>query len=193
MTEYLTGEEREQARPIGLSYATNDNSKVTLCYANTPELIFHFNDDWVEGVSPSGETVRLKLSELTRFDMDYVTREGDDKTHFYFYLLLESPAGRLVYYCREPEYVYNPIPGLTRKDIAELNLGALAHLANLDVIRSVFGRVEPWKAFRQEGETGPPRTPDQRARDEQTGAAAGLVAFGFMLFGLWFLWRRWPR
>lgn len=174
---------------MGLSYATNDNSKVTIA----PELVFHFNDDWVEGITPSGSPLRLKLSELTRFDMDYVTREGDDKTHFYFYILVEGPEGRLVYSTREPEYVYNPIPGLTRKDIAELNLGALAHLANLSIIRSVFGKVEPWQAFRKEGETGPPRTPEQQARDEQLGGAAFVVAAGLMVFGFWLLWKRWPR
>jgi len=189
MTTYLTDEERAQARPMGLSYARHENSQVSL----HPDLTFHFNDDWVEGVTPAGQQIRMKLSELTRFDMDYIEREGDDKTHFYFYILVEGPQGRLVYSAREPEYVYNPIPGLTRKDIAELNLGALANLANLSVIRTVFGSVEPWKAFRQEGETGPPRSPEQRARDEQTGGVVGVLAFGFMCFGLWLLWKRWPR
>lgn len=166
-----------------LASARNDNSMVKL----GAELTFHFNDDWVEGLTPDGSPLRLKLSELTRFDMDFITREGDDKTHFFFFILVEGPQGRLIYKDREPEYVYNPIPGLTRKDIAELNLGALAHLANLTIIRTEFGKVEPWQAFRSEGETGPPKTPEQRSKDD---TLLGVVVLGVIAFGVWLLWRR---
>lgn len=139
--------ERREAREVYFTAARRKGDVVTVsAYQSHEELVFHFGERWVEGTNIHGERVRIPLDQVRRFDLDFTTREGDDKTHFFFYLLLASDRDTLVYSERAIERDYSPIPEASPREKAELNLSALARLSRLEG-RSTFPFRDSQAAF----------------------------------------------
>jgi hypothetical protein len=147
--------ERREARDAFFTEAKRRGQVVTVsAYQSPDELVFHFGERWVEGTNIHGQRVRIPLDQVRRFDLDYTTREGDDKTHYFFYLLLASAQDTLVYSERAPERDYNPLPEASRREQAETNLGALAALSRIEG-RSTFNLADPENAFAWAPKPGP--------------------------------------
>lgn len=143
----ISESEQREAREACFSEARRRGEVVTVgSYPQADELTFHFGERWVEGVSVYGERVRIRLEEVRRFDLDYRTQEGDDKTHYFYYLLLASDKDTLVYTERAPEPAYNPLPEPSRNEKSRTNLGALAALSRIEG-RSTFELADPEGAF----------------------------------------------
>lgn len=139
--------ERQEARDAYFTEAARQGEVVTVAaYEHPEELVFHFGERWVEGTNIHNQRVRIPLDQVRRFDLDYVTREGDDKTHYFFYLLLASEHEVLVYSQRAIERVYDPLHEVSPRARAETNLGALARLSSLEG-RATFPLSSPENAF----------------------------------------------
>lgn len=139
--------ERREGRDVFFTEAARQGDVVTVAACESPEeLIFHFGERWVEGTSIHKERVRIPLDQVRRFDLDYVIREGDDKTHYFFYLLLASSQDTLVYSQRAIERAYDPLHEVSPRARAETNLGALASLSGLEG-RATFPLSSPDRAF----------------------------------------------
>lgn len=139
--------ERREARETFFSEARRDGDQVTVAaYRNPEELVFDFAQGWVEGTNVHGEQVRLPLSGITRFDLDFTTQEGDEKAAHYFYLLLQAGPDTLVYMQRALDEEENPIPEPSPREKAQINLGALATLSRIEG-RSTFPLSPPEQAF----------------------------------------------
>ncbi len=151
----MTSEERQLAREVYFCEASRKRNKVVVAGYQVPEeLVFDFDERWVEGTAAGGGRVRMALDRLTRFELDRVSREGDDKVHHYNYLLLSDGENRLVYVERAPEYDYDPSPDTPRYLRIEINLGALAFLTGVEApepfqiedVRQAFRWVPPPQA-----------------------------------------------
>lgn len=143
----ISDTERREGREAFFSEARRDADVVTVAsYRNPEELVFDFAQGWVEGTNLHGEQVRVPLSGITRFDMDYTTQEGDEKAAHYFYLLLQAGPDTLIYTQRALDEEDNPIPEPSPREKAQTNLGALARLSRIEG-RSTFPLSEPEQAF----------------------------------------------
>lgn len=151
----MTSEERQLAREAYFCEASRKRNRVVVAAYQTPqELVFDFDERWVEGTAVGGGRVRMALDRLTRFELDRVSREGDDKVHHYNYLLLSDGENRMVYVERAPEYDYDPSPDTPRYHRIEINLGALAYLTGVEApepfqveeVRQAFRWVPPPQA-----------------------------------------------
>ncbi|GMU57156.1 MAG: hypothetical protein AMXMBFR33_63020 [Candidatus Xenobia bacterium] len=144
----MTSQEHEQAREAFFCEARRAGQRVVVAAYQVPEeLVFDFDGRWVEGTDVAGSRVRLALDRLQRFELDRVTREGDDKEHHYNYLLLDDGEHRLVYVERAPEYAYEPGPDTPRHQQVAINLGALALLAGFEASEP-FGLDDAKRAFK---------------------------------------------
>lgn len=144
----MTSQEHEQAREAFFCEARRTGQRVVVAAYQVPEeLVFDFDGRWVEGTDVAGSRVRLALDRLQRFELDRVTREGDDKEHHYNYLLLDDGEHRLVYVERAPEYAYEPGPDTPRHQQVAINLGALALLAGFEASEP-FGLDDAKRAFK---------------------------------------------
>ena len=183
--------ERAKAREVSMYSVKRDGARLLFPTTRPDELMFDLGEDpWVEGTTPFGQRVRIPLAEVDRFDLEHSEREGDDKTHHYYWMLIAAGTRVLIYKERQPEYVYNPIPGLTRKEIVELNLGALVTLLDSRVasLRSEFGAGDPALGFVEEGSAYGSKSSAAPARPvsnaEMLGCGAGT------LLVVWWAFRR---
>ncbi len=162
----MTTTEHDQAREAFFCEARRTGKRVVVAaYKSPEELVFDFDGRWVEGTDGAGNRVRLALDRLQRFELDRVSREGDDKEHHYNYLLLDDGEHRLVYVERAPEYAYEPGPDTPRHEQVAINLGALALLAGFeasepfrldDVKRAFKWPAKPEKPAVRPGEEADP-------------------------------------
>ncbi len=172
----VTSQEHKQAREAFFCEARRTGKRVVVAaYKSPEELVFDFDGRWVEGTDGAGSRVRLALDRLQRFELDRVSREGDDKEHHYNYLLLDDGEHRLVYVERAPEYAYEPGPDTPRHQQVAINLGALALLAGFEASEP-FRLDDVRRAFKW------PAKPEVVARSSASQEADPLVDF-FMLLG----------
>lgn len=179
----ISATERREAREAFFTEARRRGQVVTVASSpQSDELIFHFGERWVEGTSVEGQRVRIPLAEVRRFDLDYITRDGDDKTHYYYFLLIASAQDTLVYTERAPEPDYNPLLEPTRNEKASTNLGALAALSRVEG-RATFALADPDGAFRwypkTSGGGGAAESPEQ-------AFWVNMLALAFVLIALYF-------
>ncbi|MCE7873485.1 hypothetical protein DYH09_24365 [bacterium CPR1] len=169
----MTSEERQQAREAYFCEASRKGNRVVVAAYQTPqELVFDFAERQVEGTDHQGNRVRLALDRLQRFELDRVTREGDDKEHHYNYLLLDDGEHRLVYVERAPEYAYEPGPDTPRHEQVAINLGALARLAGFEASEP-FALDDVKRAFKW------PAKPEVRPGEEADPLADYLKWLGW--------------
>ncbi len=178
--------ERAEAREVYFTEAVRRGEVVTVpAYQHPEELVFDFAQRWVEGTNIHNQRVRIPLDQLKRFDLDYVTRPGDDKTHYYFYLLVASAEDTLVYSERAPEPDWNPLPEPTRRDRAQTNLGALAALSRLEG-RATFSLSNPEHAFKSESSAGRPAARESHPND----ALITWITMFFLAVALYYVMTR---
>ena len=90
-------------------------------------LVFDLKAQVVRLSLPGQAAQEMPLGDISRFEVEIVSQEGDDKTHYHNYLLLGSPERTWVFYERGIERVWTPMPETSSREKISFNLSAIQH------------------------------------------------------------------
>ena len=171
----ISDDERREARSVMFSRAYLEANSIIVPNFGGEPLIFDLDRRRVGS---------LAFDDISRCEIDLILHEGDVKTHYLYYLLLEGQGQRLVWTERAKEYHNDMSDSDDDRGALTSRLSAIPALCGLTAISCLTPPADPQAILARKPQPDRQPQPTTAGTDPAIGGCAALLALLGALFWL---------